>query len=125
MFTTALQNSTFNFLDKETLVKLKLKAMRAGVWYRALPRIDRVLVDLTIKVTDNIRSSTLAKSVRSVMSKLDRLLENRLSRAIREVGLPLAQKLSTIAQTWGNVSANKWSTDLSFIKYLAVMQIND
>lgn len=99
--------------------------MRLGVWFKALPRIDRVLVDLTIKVTDNVRSNTLAKSIMAIIRKLDRLLENRLSRAIREVGLPLAQKLSIIAQKWGNVSAKKWSIDLSFIKYLAVMQIND
>jgi hypothetical protein len=36
------------FLEKAQLLKLKLKAMRSGVWFRALSRIDRVLVDLTI-----------------------------------------------------------------------------
>ena len=35
--------------------------MRAGVWYRALPRIDRVLVDLTIKVADKHPKRTLSQ----------------------------------------------------------------
>jgi hypothetical protein len=106
-------------------MKLRLKAVRAGVWFRALPRIDRVLVDLTIKVASSIRSFTLAKNLLAVIRKLEGLLESSLSRALREVGLPLAQKLSLMAQKWGNVSAESWPSDSSFIKFLAVMHINE
>ena len=59
---TVLLENTFSFLTKTQLIKLRLKAMRAGVWFRALPRIDRVLVDLTIRVTSSIRSATLART---------------------------------------------------------------
>jgi hypothetical protein len=122
---TALQNSTFSFLNKAQLVKLKLKAMRAGVWFRALPRIDRALVDLTIKVASNVRSVTLAKNLLAVMRKLEGIMESRLSRALREVGFPLAQKLSLVAQKWGNTSAKSWSSDSSFVNFLGVMHINE
>lgn len=114
-----------SFLNKARLIKLRLKAVRAGVWFRALPRIDRVLVDLTIKVASKIRSVTLAKNLLAVIRKLEGLLESSLSRAFREVGLPLAQKLSLVAQKWGNISAESWSSDSSFIKFLAVMHINE
>ena len=99
--------------------------MRAGVWFRALPRIDRVLVDLTIKVTNNVRSITLAKNILVVVRKLERSLESSLLRAFREVGLPLAQELSLVAQTWGNLSAESWSSDSSFAFFLAVLHINN
>jgi hypothetical protein len=125
VFTTALQNSTFNFLDKATLVKLKLKAMRAGVWYRALPRIDRVLVDLTIKVAETIRSPHLARSILSVTGKLESLLESKLQRAVREIGLPIAHKLSLFAQKWGNKAAEKWASDDGFARYWATIKLND
>ena len=46
MHKTASQDNAFSFIDKTQLIKLKLKAMRAGVWFRALPRIDRALIDL-------------------------------------------------------------------------------
>jgi hypothetical protein len=106
-------------------MKLRLKAIRAGVWFKALPRIDRVLVDLTIKVANNIRSFTLAKNLLAVTMKLEGLLESRLSRALREVGLPLAQKLSSIAQKWGNAFAKNWIIDSAFTFFLAVMHINE
>ena len=114
-----------SFLNKAHLIKLRLKAMRAGVWFRALPRIDRVLVDLTIKVTNNVRSITLAKNILVVVRKLERSLESSLLRAFREVGLPLAQELSLVAQTWGNLSAESWSSDSSFAFFLAVLHINN
>jgi siroheme synthase (precorrin-2 oxidase/ferrochelatase) len=106
-------------------MKLRLKAMRAGVWFRTLPRLDRALVDLTIKVASNIRSYTLAKYLLAVIRKLEGLLEGNLSRALREVGFPLAQKVSLTAQKWGNSSAESWPSDSSFIRFLAVMHVNE
>ena len=120
-----LPENTFSFLNKTQLVKLRLKAIRAGVWFRALPRIDRVLIDLTIKVASSIRSATLARNILAVTKKLEGLLENRLLRAFRGVALQLAQKLSIAAQKWGNASAKRWASDVSFVTFLAVMHINE
>jgi hypothetical protein len=125
VFKTGQQNSTSAFLSKAQLVKLKMKAMRAGVWYRALPRIDRVLVDLTIKVADTIRSPHLARSILSVAGKLEGLLESKLQRAIREIGLPIAHKLSVFAQKWGNLAAEKWASDEGFARYWAAIKLNE
>ena len=120
-----LRRDAFGFLSKAELVKLRLRAVRAGVWFRALPRIDRVLVDLTIRVASSVRSVTLARNLLAVTRKLEGLLENRLLRAFRQVGVRLAQKLSLLAQKWGNTSARKWASDKSFGKFLAVMHINE
>jgi hypothetical protein len=122
---TVLPENTFSFLNKTQLVKLRLKAIRAGVWFRALPRIDRVLIDLTIKVASSIRSATLARNILAVTKKLEGLLESRLLRAFRGVALQLAQKLSLAAQKWGNASAKRWASDVSFVSFLAVMHINE
>ena len=125
MFEIAPQDRTFSFFDRTQLIKLKLKALRSGVWFRALRRIDRVLIDLTIKVVDNIRSVTLARSILALTRKLEGIMESRLSRALRETGFPLAQKLSLIAQKWGNASAKSWASDLSFVNFLTIMHMND
>jgi hypothetical protein len=99
--------------------------MRSGVWFKALSRIDRVLIDLTIKVAKTgIRSHSLINRLLSVTSKLEALLETKLSRATRETGFPLACKLSSIAQSWGNKLAQTWSTEVKFAKYLAVLNLN-
>ena len=114
-----------SLLTKAQLVKLRLTAIRAGVWFRALPRIDRVLVDLTIRVASRIRSATLAKNILTVTRKLEWLLESNLARAFRGIAIQLAQKLSLIAQKWGNTSAKRWASDVSFLNFLAVMHINE
>jgi hypothetical protein len=101
-----------------------LKAIRSGVWFKALPRIDRVLVDLTIKVSEEIRSSQLAKSIIAVLSKLENLLESKFNMFAKTIGRSLAEKASLTAQNWGNISAKEWSTDDSFAIYLAVTHSN-
>ena len=121
---TASHRNSFWFLNKTQLTKLKLKAVRAGVWFRALPRIDRALLDLTIRVASSVRSTILAMNILAIAKKLEGLLESSLLRAFREIGVQLAQKLSSIAQKWGYNSANSWASDMSFIKFLAIMHIN-
>ncbi len=124
MIETVLPNNVFSFLNRAQLLKLKLRAVRAGVWFRALRRIDQVLIDLTIKVTDTVRSAKLSESLLGIVRKLEGAMESCLSRAFREVGLPHAQSLSMVAQKWGNVSAAGWAFDCAFAVYLAVMHLN-
>jgi hypothetical protein len=121
---TVMQNIPSTPLNRIQLMKLRIKAMRAGVWFRALPRIDRVLVDLTIKVTDNIRSAHLAKCIFAVVGKLEGLLESSLLKSLKLVGRSLAEKISSIAQKLGNSSAKSWVDDSSFAFFLAVMHTN-
>ncbi len=116
-----LKGNFTGFLSKKELVKVKLKAIRAGVWFRALPKIDRALVDLTIKVSDSVRSAFLAQRILLVARKLEGFLESKFARTIREVGLPIARRLSQVAQQWGNVRAAEWALDVGFARYWAVM----
>ena len=112
-------------LTKGRLLKLKLKAIRCNIWFRALSRIDRALIDSVIKVVNEVRSFTLAKILLSVVEKLEDALENRFLNALKEIGFPLARKLSLSAQKWGNKSARNWAFDLSFARFLAMMYINN
>ena len=119
-----MQNIPSSPLNRIQLIKLRVKAIRAGVWFRALPRIDRVLVDLTIKVAENIRSAHLAKCIFAVVGKLEGLLESSVLKSLRVIGRPLAEKISSVAQKLGNISAKSWADDLSFAFFLAVMHTN-
>lgn len=124
MCETVSQDNAFCFFDTTELVKLKKRAMRSGVWFRALRRIDRVLIDLTIKVACIVRSIKLVKSLVTLARKLEGIKVCSLSRAVREVCLPLAQKLSLLAQKLGNISAKGWVYAFSFVNFLAAMHIN-
>jgi hypothetical protein len=113
------------FLKRAELVRLKLKAMRSGVWFRGLSRLDRVLVDLTIRVAGSVRSFILARNILAVVRKLEGIMESKFVRAVREVGFPIARRLSSIAQKWGNRAAREWSTDRGFAGYLAAVSLNE
>ena len=112
------------FLDRAQLVKLRLRAVRSGVWFRALSRIDRVLVDLTIKVAVSVRSAFLARSILSVTRKLEVFLQSRVEHFVRGFGASLAHRLSLFAQSWGNSAARGWAEDQGFARYLGVMKLN-
>jgi len=95
------------------------------VWFKALPRIDRVLVDLTIKVAENIHSSLLAKGILSVVGKLEGLLESSVLISLESFGRQFAERLGFTAQKWGNTSAINWAGDSSFAVFLAVTHIRN
>ena len=125
MSKAALNGGAFRFLCKKRLINLKTKAMRSGAWFKALQRIDRVLFDLTIRVVGYIRSAKLAKSILALTSKLEDAIKSSFSSRLKEIGLPLSQKISLAAQKLGNVSASGWVFDSSFAIFLALMHVND
>ena len=110
--------------SKASLVKLKLKALKSGLWFRVLRNIERALVDLTIGIVNRVHSPVLAKALLSVVSKLSGARKTKVEIAINEVGLSDARRLSLLAQEWGNKSARLWMLDLSFARFIAVMHIN-
>ena len=121
---TPQRNDSFSFLDKKQLMRLRTRAARSGVWFKRLPQIDRVLVNLVIKITDHIRSPSLARSLAAITRKLEGLMQGKLERAVREIGLPMARSLSRFAQKWGNTRAKQWANDADFARYLAIMNLS-
>ena len=102
------------------LAEAKKSALRRGVWFRALNRVERGVLDLTVRYVDNIKSSKLATLVTAILDKLKLASESMAERMVRVIGRSLAQKISGIAVSWGNRSAPQWSEDLGFARYLAV-----
>ncbi len=106
------------------LSKIKILALRQKVWYKSLNHLERSIIDLTVKYVDSIKSAKLAQVVTGIVSKLESALESIVDRLARSVGLSLAQKISSIAVSWGNRSAHAWADDLAFARYLAVTNHN-
>jgi hypothetical protein len=109
--------STFGLRD---LTRIRLLALRRRVFFRVLNRVERGLIYLAPKVTGCVRSRVLADALRSVVEKLLDAMESNVERRMRQIGVPLAQKISRIAQGWGNKKAHKWANDPGFIQYLTI-----
>ena len=58
------------------LTQAKTLALRRGVWFRTLNRVERGIIDLTVRYVDNIKSAKLAKVVTAIIEKLQLAMEN-------------------------------------------------
>ena len=111
-------------IETNQLRKIKIKAKRAGVWFKALQQIDRVLIDLTINVTATICSQLLISRILSVVRKLECAIQCTFMKTVRDIGYRIAYRLVLLAESWGNINAKTWISDGSFATYLTVMKIN-
>ena len=114
-----MKAQTGKTISAKILTEAKKTALRRGVWFKTLNRVERGIIDLTVRYVDNIKSSKLAKLVTAIIEKLQTTIESTADKLARTVGLPLARKISNIAVSWGNLSAFAWAEDLAFAKYLA------
>ncbi|MHC1628042.1 MAG: hypothetical protein ACXQTI_04330 [Candidatus Nezhaarchaeales archaeon] len=115
----------FNITCKEDLEKLKKIALRKGLWFKLLDRLERAAIDLTIKVVEKIRSIQLKSVLSRIASKIAEAIKARSIKAkALEIGRPLAHKIAQIAMKLGNKEAWKWAQDPGFIMYLGISWLN-
>jgi hypothetical protein len=102
------------------LAEAKRIALRHGLWFRTLSRVERGIIDLTVKYVDNVKSAKLATVLTAIMDKLHFAMESTIDKLVRTVGLPLVRKISNIAVSWGNHLASQWVGDLAFARFLVL-----
>ena len=94
-------------------MSLKTRALRRRLWYRTLDRIERGLVDLTIRWVDNVRNRTMTKVLLRILGKLAHALEQSMARVLA-IGKELALNASRLAVEWGNNQAISWRFERGF-----------
>mgnify|MGYP000751770940 FL=1 len=102
------------------LALLKRRALRKGVWFRALSRVERSIYDLTMKTVSTIRSKRLLRVIRAIVDKLRESLKSPVSVLTRTVGRQLVLTLAQVALSWGHLKAREWCLDEQFARYLAI-----
>jgi hypothetical protein len=100
-------------LTGRKIAGLKTRALRKRVWYRVLDRVERGLLDLTIRWVDNVRSGRLTETLLRILVKLARAMEQGMARVL-VLGRKLALRASLLAVRWGNVDAYSWRFDRAF-----------
>ena len=117
MSASLLEVSINGPLTREVIVGLRTRALRRRVWFNALDRIERGLVDVTIRWVDRVRSGRLATVLLRILAKLARAMEHGMVRVL-ERGRSMALWLSELAVGWGNSLAFAWRDDLAFQRAL-------
>src|SRR3989442_8484935 len=94
-------------ITREVLVGLKTRGLRRRVWYWALDRMERGLVDLTIRWVDKVRSRRMTETLMRILEKLAQALQTGMGRILGR-GRELALRASSLAVGWGNSQAYAW-----------------
>jgi hypothetical protein len=100
-------------LTGRKLARLKTRALRKRVWFKVLDRVERGLLDLTIRWVDDVRSGRLTETLVRILVKLARAMEQRIARVL-VAGRELALRASALAVEWGNEPAYAWRFDRKF-----------
>ncbi|MDH5462645.1 MAG: hypothetical protein OEX09_10555, partial [Candidatus Bathyarchaeota archaeon] len=79
-------------------MKVKSRALRNRTWYKTLSRMERAIIDLTIKCVEKVRSHVLAQMVSMIISKILRTLKEDYMTTAEKVGLEIIEKLSVVAE---------------------------
>jgi len=111
-------------LTREGLTRTKKKALRQRCWFKVLNRMERSILDLTIRCVERVRSPLLKRSLMPILSKLFYAMEKGYTYVIERIGRPLAAKVSSIAESWGNKDARTWKNDQALIRYLGATGIS-
>src|SRR2546425_9679055 len=100
-------------ITREILVGLKTRGLRRRLWYTTLDRMERGLVDLTIRWVDKVRSGRMTETLMRILEKLAQALETGMGRVLGR-GRELALRASSLAVGWGNSQAYAWRHDESY-----------
>jgi len=109
--------------SRSELVALKRKALRRGVWFRVLSRIDRATIDLAIRCVQRVRSATLVRVIVGIAKKIEDSVTGFLIKA-EAIGRLLAERVAELAVSWRNMEASDWKDDALFIRYLGAMSLS-
>lgn len=105
-------------------MRVKTRALRRRVWFKATSRLERGIVDLTIRCVERIQSAVLAGIVSKIIKKIVKTLENVFLKRAEKIGAEIADRLSGFALAWGNKAASRWKHNPGFVRFLGVNAIN-
>jgi len=95
------------------------------VWFRVLSKVERAIVDLTIKCVEKVRSIVLAGTISTIVTKILKSLEEDFVAAAERIGYKIAEMLCTQGERWGNKTCSTWKYDKYYLRFLGVNALNN
>jgi len=107
------------------LRQLKQRALRKGIWFKVLDRVDRGIFNLTIEIVESVQSLILARQVMNIMVKLRNALKSEFETYVSTFGVLRLVEIVEQAVKLGCREALKWREDAGFSRYLAMNDIHN
>jgi len=115
-------------IKAERLIKILARAgfrpVRWRVLYTALDGEERGYLYLAMRTVDRVRSVAVGRILVTILRKLRDALKSPFVRMVETFGLERAKRIAAQAVEWGYVKARGWASNLSFAKYLTIIDVN-
>jgi hypothetical protein len=106
------------------LSSVRSRALRRGVWFKALDTLERGILTLASRVVDKVESAVLGVEIVKILKKLTDAMKSGFVRRMEEYGAIRAKKLVAQAAEWGSGIASEWASDIGLIRYLTLIDMN-
>ena len=107
--------------DKNFLHNVRRNALRKGLWFRALDRMERGILELTYSRFDEVRSLGLARVIVNILVKLKEASKSPFIKHVEAFGIKKVQYLVEQALKLRCKEAINWRNDRGFIQYIALI----
>ncbi len=112
---------TLNSLkNRVSLTGLRQKALRNGIWFRALSSVERGLANLSIRYVKEPRNNRLIGALEEIVNKLTSAINMGFLYFLGLRGRQIAEERVEVATKWGNQQARAWKSDQSFWQFLGL-----
>lgn len=106
------------------LCGVRREALRHRIWYSVLDRVERGIIDLTIRFVDSVKSRALARQIVQILVKLRDAAKSGFTRHVEGFGVEMMWKMVRLAEGFGNRFACDWFSD-SYAAWFAVNDYNN
>ena len=109
---------------REFLLCMRGRALRKGLWYKALDHVERCILRLTSRIVNRVESEVLGVVLVGIVKKLKDAMESKFVKKMQGSSLVRAKEVADQAVEWGYRAAREWASDVGFIRYLTLVDIN-
>jgi hypothetical protein len=106
---------------KVFLSAVRLRAMRKGVWYHSLDRLERGILTLASRVVDEIHDTVLGVELVKIIAKIRDASVSGFVRHVETFGVLKAKEIVAQVRAFEGL---EWSADSGFARYLAFLDFN-
>ncbi len=109
---------------REILVEVRRRALRRGVWYRALDGVERGILSLASQILDTVRSSMLSIQLVKIIAKIRDVCKSGFIKHLERFGMARVRVIQAQAFSFGYEGAKTLSSDFDFVRYLIFLDFN-
>jgi hypothetical protein len=110
--------------DKGFLSDVRRRALRKGIWFRALDTLERGILLLSAQVVNSVRSSLLTFQLVKILAKLKNASKSGFLNHLERFGLERVRAVQVQAEAFGSERVKGLVGDFGFVRYLMFLDYN-